>query len=70
MQQSTLKPRFKSRQAMRSHLESLSMFTDTELDAIMSAAKAATLGYAVAACFTVGIELDGSDIDEMHRSRR
>lgn len=50
---------------LRSVLAGLSMFSDAEVDAIVQACGTATMGNAVIACEVLGIELAGSDIDEM-----
>ena len=46
-------------------LTSVSMFTDAEVHKITRTVGKYTLGNAISACFMVGIELYGSDIDEL-----
>ena len=47
------------------HLENSRMFTDREVHSIVKATGTATIGNAIIACGLIGIELHGSDIDNL-----
>ena len=50
---------------LKKHLESLHMFSETEISSIIRTCGTATIGTAVIACQILDINLSGRDVDVM-----